>query len=268
MNVNGDWSEYALTEFEISGEETPEPQEPTDEEPAPTEETPQPTDTSEPEACTDRAAFIGETVLDDTVFKPGTAFTKTWTLRNAGTCTWTTGYALSFYDGEQMGGPNAVPLSKSVAPGESITVAVDLTAPNQNGSYKGRWMLRNEGGDLFGLGDDGKTAFWVQIIVQREDRQAPTVEVTYSPNGRGEPTGRQKVTFSAAASDNVKVTKIEIYLRKDGGSWQLLTTCNNQDNCSIEVGPLSISDYRLRAYAYDAAGNQRDSGVVTFSVIP
>ena len=61
---------------------------------------------------------------------------------------------------------------------------------------------------------------------------------------------------------------VEIYLQKVGGNWQLLTTCNNQDNCSTEVGPLSIGDYRLRAYAYDAAGNQGDSGVVNFSVIP
>lgn len=271
LNVNGDWSEYAFTEFDVSGDETPTPSlppadEPDSEEPTPTETTEPPTDTPEP--CTDRAAFVSETILDDTVFKPGTAFTKTWTLRNAGTCAWTTGYALSFYDGEQMGGPGMILLTTSVAPGESITLAVNLTAPNQNGTYKGRWMLMNEAGNLFGLGENGKVAFWVQIIVQREDRQAPTVEATYSPNGRGEPTGRQKVTFSASASDNIAVTKIEIYLQRVGGNWQLLTTCSNQVNCSIETGPLNIGDYRLRAYGYDASGNQGDSGVVNFSVVP
>ena len=268
MNTSGDWSEYAYTDVEISGDETPEPQEPASEEPAPTEETVQPTDTSAPEACTDLASFVSETVLDDTVFKPGVAFTKTWTLKNVGTCTWTTRYALSFYDGEQMGGSSMIPLSKEVQPGDTITLSVDLTAPNQTGKYKGRWMLMNAEGVLFGLGDSGNVAFWVQIIVQTKDTQAPSVDVSYAPNGRGEPTGRQKITFSAEASDNVKVTKIEIYLMKAGGNWQLMETCNNQDTCSIQVGPLNTGDYRLRAYAYDAAGNQGNSGVVNFSVIP
>jgi len=273
LSVNGDWSDYAYTDVIISGEEEVAPTGPeatpaTIEEPTPTATTAVQAPTATPEACTDRAAFVSETILDGTVFKPGTAFTKTWTLRNAGTCTWTPRYALSFYDGEQMAGPNHVPLTKQVQPGENITFNVDLTAPSQPGTYRGRWMVMNEQGVLFGLGEQGNTAFWVAIVVAREDTRAPSVEVSYSPNNRGEPTGRQNITFTANASDNVKVTKIEVYLAKVRSSSVLLGTCNNQDTCIIEGGPYPTGDYQLQAIAYDAAGNQGSSVIVNFTIYP
>ena len=273
MNVNGDWSDYTYTDVVIVGEEAPAPT-PEETREIPTEQptlTPTPTTaapvaTDTPETCTDRAKFVSETVLDGTVFKPGESFTKTWTLQNAGTCTWTTRYALSFLDGEQMSGPNQVPLSKQVLPGENITLSVNLTAPSQIGTYRGRWTLMNEQGLLFGLGEQGRTAFWVEIVVAREDTRAPSVEVTYAPNGRGEPTARQQITFTADASDNVKVVKIEIYLAKGNEQAQLLNTCTNTDSCSYQVGPLNPADYHLQAFAYDAAGNRGSSVVVSFTV--
>lgn len=275
MNVNGDWSDYTYTDVVIVGEEetVPTPEEtrevPTEEPtptPTPTMAAPNATDT--PEACTDQAKFVSETIPDGTAFKPGESFTKTWTLQNAGTCTWTTRYALRFYDGEQMSGLNQVQLSKQVMPGEEITLSVNLTAPSQPGTYRGRWMLMNDQGALFGLGDQGNVAFWVEIVVQSEDTRAPSVEVTYSPNGRGEPTARQQITFTANASDNVKVVKIEIYLAKGSARAQLLNTCTNTNTCSFQGGPYTTGDYQLQAFAYDAAGNQGSSAVVSFTIYP
>jgi hypothetical protein len=46
--------------------------------------------TSTPEGCTDIAAFVADvTIPDNTVMAPNQPFTKTWRLRNDGTCTWT-----------------------------------------------------------------------------------------------------------------------------------------------------------------------------------
>ncbi len=274
MNVSGDWSEYATTDVVISGEQeeiiptVEETREVPTEAPTATPTTTAPAVTDTPEACTDRAAFVSETIPDGTLFKPGEAFTKTWTLRNAGTCTWTTRYALRFYNGDQMGGANQTQLPKEVLPGGQITLSVNLTAPAQPGTYRGNWMLMNDQGKLFGLGEQGTTAFWVEIDVQKQDRRAPSVQVTYVPNGRGEPTGRQRVTFTATASDNVGVTKIEIYLTRAGHSSVLLTTCNNQTTCVIEGGPYPPDNYQLQAFAYDAAGNQGSSEIVAFTVYP
>ena len=90
------------------------------------------------QACTDRAQFISDvTVPDGTRFNPGATFTKTWRLRNIGTCTWTTGYSMVFNSGNQMGGPASVPMPSSVAPGQNVDVSVNLTAPNTAGHYIG-----------------------------------------------------------------------------------------------------------------------------------
>jgi Ig-like domain from next to BRCA1 gene len=111
----------------------------------------------------DRASLIAETVPDGTTMARGTAFTKTWTLKNTGACTWNASYSLIFVKGDSMGGePHTLPFT-SVAPGEIIQVSVDLQAPLSGDSARGYWMLRNASGVLFGLGSKGDQTFWVQI---------------------------------------------------------------------------------------------------------
>ncbi len=64
-----------------------------------------------------------------------------------------------------MSGPAAISLAGSVNPGEYIEVAVNLTAPNKDGHYRGYWKLRNASGALFGIGTQADTAFWADINV-------------------------------------------------------------------------------------------------------
>jgi len=114
----------------------------------------------------DWAQFIADvTVPDGTTYAPGTAFTKTWRLKNIGTCTWTTSYALVFVSGSQMGAPSVVNLPSSVAPGGTVDVSVNMTAPAVNGHYRGYWQLRNASGVLFGIGTYANKSFWVDINV-------------------------------------------------------------------------------------------------------
>ncbi len=114
----------------------------------------------------DKAEFVADvTVPDDTVFDPGDSFTKTWRLRNAGTCAWTSAYSLVFVDGRKMKGPDSVPLSGSVNPGQTVDLSVQLVAPSATGTYRGDWMLRNPDGETFGLGSSADRPFFVQIVV-------------------------------------------------------------------------------------------------------
>ena len=96
---------------------------------------------------------------------PGESFTKTWRLRNSGTCTWNTQYDLVFDSGRAMGAPASIPLPGNVPPNSTVDLSVDMTAPTTNGTFKGNWLLRNEDGETFGIGSDASTAFWVQIRV-------------------------------------------------------------------------------------------------------
>lgn len=127
--------------------------------------TPTATETPPLSSC-DKAEFVSDvTVPDGTVFAPGTAFTKTWRLKNVGSCTWNTSYTLAFLTGEQMGGPASVNFPSAVAPGESVDLSVSLTAPNATGAYRGYWMFKNASGSLFGIGTNADKPFWVDITV-------------------------------------------------------------------------------------------------------
>jgi hypothetical protein len=130
--------------------------------------TPSPTITLTPTKMTlcDKADFVADvTIPDGTPFSPGFQFTKVWRLRNVGTCTWTSGYSLVFYQGEQMGGPTLVNIPSTVAPGQTVDIPVGLVAPALPGSYRGDWMLRNASGASFGAGANGTTPIWVKINV-------------------------------------------------------------------------------------------------------
>jgi hypothetical protein len=64
-----------------------------------------------------------------------------------------------------MGAPDSQQLTTgSVAPGQEIDVAVDLTAPDLPGEYRGNFKLRNPSGPIFGWGNQEKP-FWVEITV-------------------------------------------------------------------------------------------------------
>ncbi len=112
--------------------------------------------TATPEPC-NRAEFVSETVPDNTQFDTGEGFTKSWRIRNTGTCTWNTSYQLVFAEGDKMSGPSSVNLTQSVDPGEQIDISVNLTAPNSAGTYKGYWKVRDDEGNYF------VNNLWVQI---------------------------------------------------------------------------------------------------------
>jgi hypothetical protein len=114
----------------------------------------------------DWAQYVSDvTIPDGTNFTAGTAFTKTWRLKNIGTCTWTTSYGFVFSSGVQMGGTVSVALPYPVSPGQTVDISVPLVAPLSEGSYRGFWKLVNENGTIFGIGSYANGAVWVDIRV-------------------------------------------------------------------------------------------------------
>lgn len=131
--------------------------------PLPTATSVPPTPTETPIPC-DLAQFVKDvTVPDNTEIAAGATFVKTWRLKNAGSCTWTSSYALVFYNGDAMSGPASSQLTNGTVPsGSEVDVSVSLVAPATPGSYTGNWRLRNASGAVFGIGSDNKS-FWVKI---------------------------------------------------------------------------------------------------------
>lgn len=123
---------------------------------------------TQPIACDD-AQFVEHVIVDVPVQEgstvmPGTIFTKTWQLRNDGSCDWTADYALVHIGGEAMSAETEVALPL-VAPGESVDLAVKMTAPREPGSYTSEWMLRNADGELFGVGPEGDRPLTAELTV-------------------------------------------------------------------------------------------------------
>jgi hypothetical protein len=100
---------------------------------------------------------------DNTIVSPGQEFTKTWKIKNTGSCTWGEGYGLIFSYGEKMSGV-AQPLPGAIAPGQEVDVSVTFKAPDLPGTYFSFWTMANNKNVPF-LGNDDK-ALYVQIIVQ------------------------------------------------------------------------------------------------------
>jgi hypothetical protein len=148
--------------------------------PIPATNTPLPTATAV--TYCDWVSFVKDvTIPDGSIMDPNETFTKTWRLKNRGTCTWTPDYMLVYTSGSQMGGTTAVRLPGYVSPGQTVDVSVPLVAPDENGKYTGYWMLRNASGTLFGYGDRANQAFYVDIRVKKTDLPHGTVtgEICY-----------------------------------------------------------------------------------------
>jgi hypothetical protein len=122
-----------------------------------------PTATLSAKVCNWASVVKDITVPDGTVFYGGDKFVKTWRLKNIGTCTWTTGYKLIYDSGNQMNGPSEVSLPKSVAPGATVDITVNLQAPNYPSNYIGYWKLKSASGEKFGIGKSAISVFWVKI---------------------------------------------------------------------------------------------------------
>jgi len=100
-----------------------------------------------------------------TVFTGGTKFTKIWRVQNVGSCPWYSNYTLVLVSGDGIGGGSDVPINATVAPGQTVDILIDLTAPKNNGKYKSAWMLYNLAGQVFGVGDKATDYLWVEIKV-------------------------------------------------------------------------------------------------------
>lgn len=154
--------------------------------------TPYPTATKIP--C-NQASWVSETIVDETHFPVGSTFTKTWTVTNSGTCTWTTNYKVIFDHGDALGGPASFNLPAAIAPGQNYVISVDLKAPATAGTYQGYWKLQDNNGNPFGLAPSNKT-FWVKIIADAAAFTIKSAQVT-TPHVHVEAACPYTFTFQA-----------------------------------------------------------------------
>lgn len=132
-------------------------------------QTPAPAATNTPGPDCNRASFVRDaTIPDGSTLPPSSTFTKTWEIKNTGTCTWNSGYTVVFAGrGQQMNG-QGLPVSGEVKPGDTTKVSVSLRAPGEVGDFESYWMLQSGDKKTFGTGANGAAPFFVKIHVAQE----------------------------------------------------------------------------------------------------
>lgn len=108
--------------------------------------------TPSPDADPDDASvFIRETIADGTLMTPGQRFTKTWTIRNAGTVPWRdrrlTRVGIAAGSG-LITTPIQVPASDT-DPGEEVTIAVPCVAHFVEGTSNAAFKMTDPAGRLY-----------------------------------------------------------------------------------------------------------------------
>lgn len=210
-----------------------------------------PPTTAVPTQTCDVAQFIDDvTIPDGTVLEPNETFTKTWRLKNNGTCSWTTSYAIVFSNGDSLGGPATQALTGNVNPGQSLDISVNLKAPATPGSYKGYWKLRNGSGVLF-------AQFYVDIKVSSAT-PTPTATATSIPKADLKIT---QITYDPAAPHKGDLITIKVTVYNDGDApsgpstaqWWPAEGYPNAE-CSWAVGSLVAHGGQVYTCTYTYAG--------------
>lgn len=220
--------------------------------PIPTPE-PQPTSAPAPPptptaqvSCIDGAMLVGHLTLDDrnmstpALFALGQTFQKGWQLRNTGTCTWDSRYALiptQDANGAIPIGGNAIPVAGTVAPGQEFAFYTNLTAPTLPGTYQSFWTMRNGEGITFG------DRTWVGIATFDPAIPTPTPTSVSSISGEFY-ADRTTVRPGECATfvwrfDNISA----IFFSEAGADWQQFGV-GGQDQRSR--CPVNTTTYELR----------------------
>ncbi len=193
-----------------------------------------PTSAATAQAC-NQAEFVSETIPDGTDFNFNESFNKSWTFKNTGTCTWNTNYKLIYASGNQMGGPAAVNLTQSVAPGSTVAISVPLKAPGTEGAFSGSWSLQAEDGSVFFSGNTVKIdvtaqAFRVSAVVtDLEDHEPDACPYDNDYTISFTATDAGKITYyvsnSAGATGDTKSLTFDKAGTKDAAlTWQISDT--------------------------------------------
>jgi hypothetical protein len=207
---------------------------------------PLPTNTNQPSASPtplcDIGSFVDDvTIPDNTNVDPGETFTKTWRIKNVGTCTWSTAYSIIFDHGNAMNAASAIPFPTQVAPGQTVDVSVNMTAPSTPGDYSGYWKLKNASGVIFGIGVNGDEPFFVKIKVVTGVFAVTSISPSVNPSTYNGNCSAAVLTFSASITTN------------GAGTIQYHWIFSDAPN-----GPVS-------SLTFNAAGSQTVSYPVTFN---
>jgi hypothetical protein len=129
------------------------------------------------------------TIADYTIIAPGAKFTKTWRVKNTGSCPWDSGYKLIFDSGNSMGVTTSFSLPQVVYQDQTVDISIELTAPTTEAIYTGYWKLATPFGGTIGFGQYDAPLSVIITSSSNAKKEFSVVSVTYDPIIRTPSTG-------------------------------------------------------------------------------
>lgn len=216
-----------------------------------------PTPTPVPTGCTNSMDYVADLTYDDAgmaappVLQPGETFRKGWRVINNGTCTWNSGYTLSYVQGSSpLSVMSGLPVSVSgtVQPGQTYDFYVDLVAPTTPGTYQGIWQMRTDEGVPFG------ERVWVGVTVPGQPTPTPAPTQTPVP-GISFSVDRTNIRSGDCVTFRWDVQNVrEVYFYADGQNWQDRGVAGQ---ASRQECPSQSTTYNLRVVKNDGSVETR-----------
>ncbi len=119
-----------------------------------------------PADCSEAIGFGADiTIPDGTILKSGETVTKTWVLKNIGTCTIHPDYKIVWTDTSITNEQKLFDFNTTIAPGQEGEVSFSFQVQG-NGPTRISFQLANSDGAMFGLGARGIGALWIDYIAE------------------------------------------------------------------------------------------------------
>lgn len=108
--------------------------------------------------CNNSAFVQDVSIPNNTKLDPGQSFTKTWRIKNTGTCAWTYDYKFTYIGGELFNSDTRK-IRTTVGVGGTLDLSLTMVAPTSPGTYSSYWRMANTSGQLFG------SSFSITIVI-------------------------------------------------------------------------------------------------------
>lgn len=115
--------------------------------------------------CVDEIGFVADvTIPDGTILEKGQSVTKTWMLKNVGTCLINENYKILWSDPTLNNPQKMYDFNTGIKPDEEAEISITFNVQGQGKTRIG-FKLANSNGEVFGLGERGIGELWVDYVV-------------------------------------------------------------------------------------------------------
>ena len=149
-------------------------------------------------ACVFDMELVNDRSVWPGVLMPRQQFTKKWTVKNTGTCTWPDGARLVYVSGDELEVVREAGIG-SVAPGETAEIKITLRAPASYNRYTSVWQLQDSAGRPIG--------------------EKLEIKCRVAPTPTPPPTETPTVTPTPAESFHFSVPIVVEWYDKSDGKW-------------------------------------------------